>query len=147
MQSAESLKHEKAQAVTVAQRRALLDGLLALHDVPAPESMIESDSPSLVRDFVDVMYCVDVPDLPRTVTFETIVRSSAVRTGASSRRAAARARTGRANRLMKTSIYFEDAEAITAPREAPFRPAARRGTAFRRGHPSAPRSSRKASGS
>ncbi len=47
----ESLKHEKEQAVREARRRALLDGLLALHDVPAPESMIESEVDSALKEF------------------------------------------------------------------------------------------------
>jgi len=47
----ESLKHEKGQAVKDARRRALLDGLLALHDVPAPESMIESEVNSALKEF------------------------------------------------------------------------------------------------
>ena len=37
---AESLKREKEQAVKETRRRAVLDGLLALHDVPAPETMV-----------------------------------------------------------------------------------------------------------
>jgi trigger factor len=47
----ESLKHEKEQAVREARRRALLDGLLALHDVPAPDSMIESEVDSALKEF------------------------------------------------------------------------------------------------
>jgi trigger factor len=47
----ESLKREKEMAVRGARRRALLDGLLALHDVPAPESMIESEVDSALKEF------------------------------------------------------------------------------------------------
>lgn len=47
----ESLKLEKEHAVRGARRRALLDGLLALHDVPAPESMIESEVDSALKEF------------------------------------------------------------------------------------------------
>jgi trigger factor len=47
----ESLKLEKGQAVRDARRRALLDGLLALHDIPAPESMIESEVDSALKEF------------------------------------------------------------------------------------------------
>jgi trigger factor len=48
---ADSLKREKEQAVRETRRRAVLDGLLALHDVPAPETMIESDIDSALKDY------------------------------------------------------------------------------------------------
>src|ERR1039457_5810066 len=46
---AESLKREKEQAVKGARRRAVLDGLLALHEVPAPETMVESEVDSALK--------------------------------------------------------------------------------------------------
>jgi trigger factor len=48
---AESLKREKEQAVKEARRRAVLDGLLALHEVPAPETMVESEVDSALKDY------------------------------------------------------------------------------------------------
>ena len=48
---AESLKREKEQAVKETRRRAVLDGLLALHDVPAPETMVESEIDSALKDY------------------------------------------------------------------------------------------------
>ena len=48
---AESLKREKEQAVSEARRRAVLDGLLALHEVPAPETMVESEVDSALKDY------------------------------------------------------------------------------------------------
>jgi trigger factor len=46
-----SLKHEKEQAVRETRRRAVLDGLLALHEVPAPETMVESEVDSALKDY------------------------------------------------------------------------------------------------
>lgn len=46
-----SLKREKEQAVKETRRRAILDGLLALHDVPAPETMVESEIDSALKDY------------------------------------------------------------------------------------------------
>ncbi|MGZ5431274.1 MAG: trigger factor, partial [Thermoanaerobaculia bacterium] len=48
---AESLLREKEQAVKEARRRAVLDGLLALHEVPAPETMVESEVDSALKDY------------------------------------------------------------------------------------------------
>ena len=48
---AESLRREKEQSVKESRRRAVLDGLLALHDVPAPESMVESEVDSALKDY------------------------------------------------------------------------------------------------
>src|SRR6266545_8350218 len=42
---------------------------------PVGKSMTESDWPSVDRDFVEVMYCVDVPEWSPIVTFEMTVRS------------------------------------------------------------------------
>ncbi len=48
---AESLAREKEQAVRETRRRAVLDGLLALHEVPAPETMVESEVDSALKDY------------------------------------------------------------------------------------------------
>ena len=48
---ADSLRREKEQAVKETRRRAVLDGLLALHDVPAPETMVESEIDSALKDY------------------------------------------------------------------------------------------------
>ena len=48
---AESLTREKEQAVKETRRRAILDGLLALHEVPAPETMVESEVDSALKDY------------------------------------------------------------------------------------------------
>jgi trigger factor len=47
----ESLKREKEQAIHETRRRAVLDGLLALHEVPAPETMVESEVDSALKDY------------------------------------------------------------------------------------------------
>jgi len=47
----ESLKREKEQAVRETRRRAILDGLLALHEVPAPETMVESEVDSALKEY------------------------------------------------------------------------------------------------
>jgi trigger factor len=47
----ESLKAEKEQSILERRRRAVLDGLLTLHDVPAPESMVESEVDSALKEF------------------------------------------------------------------------------------------------
>jgi trigger factor len=48
---AESLKREKEQAMRETRRRAVLDGLLALHEVPAPETMVESEVDSALKEY------------------------------------------------------------------------------------------------
>ena len=48
---ADSLKREKEQAVKETRRRAVLDGLLALHEIPAPETMVESEIDSALKDY------------------------------------------------------------------------------------------------
>jgi len=48
---ADSLTREKEQAVKEARRRAILDGLLALHQVPAPETMVEAEVDSALKDY------------------------------------------------------------------------------------------------
>jgi trigger factor len=48
---AESLKREKEQAIRETRRRAVLDGLLALHEVPAPETMVESEVDSALKEY------------------------------------------------------------------------------------------------
>jgi trigger factor len=47
----ESLKREKEQAIQETRRRAVLDGLLALHVVPAPETMVESEVDSALKEY------------------------------------------------------------------------------------------------
>lgn len=47
----ESLTKDKEMALRETRRRALLDGLLALNDVAAPESMIESEIDSALREY------------------------------------------------------------------------------------------------
>ena len=47
----ESVTKEKEQAVREQRRRAALDGLLALNDVPAPESMVESEIDSALKEY------------------------------------------------------------------------------------------------
>ncbi len=47
----ESLTREREQSVKETRRRSVLDGLLALHDVPAPESMVESEVDSALKDY------------------------------------------------------------------------------------------------
>jgi trigger factor len=47
----ESLKREKEQAIRETRRRAILDGLLALHEVPAPETMVESEVDSALKEY------------------------------------------------------------------------------------------------
>jgi trigger factor len=47
----ESLAKEKDQTVREQRRRAALDGLLALNDVPAPESMVESEIDSALKEY------------------------------------------------------------------------------------------------
>src|SRR6476661_6891892 len=71
---------------------------------PVGKSMIESFWPSLVRDFVGVMYCVEVEDLSPTVTFETTVRSSAAQ-GRAAAKAKSRARFRR--RIMMGPPFWE----------------------------------------
>ena len=48
---AESLKREKEQAMRETRRRAVLDGLLALHEVSAPETMVESEVDSALKEY------------------------------------------------------------------------------------------------
>ena len=48
---AESLTKDKEAALRETRRRALLDGLLALNEVEAPESMIEAEIDSALRDY------------------------------------------------------------------------------------------------
>ncbi|HUM01764.1 MAG TPA: trigger factor [Thermoanaerobaculia bacterium] len=48
---AESLTKDKETALRETRRRALLDGLLALNDVAAPESMTEAEIDSALRDY------------------------------------------------------------------------------------------------
>jgi trigger factor len=47
----ESLTREKEQAVREKKRRAVLDGLLALNDVPAPETMVEAEIDSALKEY------------------------------------------------------------------------------------------------
>ncbi|MFI5180756.1 MAG: trigger factor [Thermoanaerobaculia bacterium] len=47
----ESLTKDKEVALRETRRRALLDGLLALNDVAAPESMVESEIDSALREY------------------------------------------------------------------------------------------------
>lgn len=47
----ESLAKEKEQTVREQRRRAALDGLLALNAVPAPESMVESEIDSALKEY------------------------------------------------------------------------------------------------
>lgn len=47
----ESLTKDKEAALRETRRRALLDGLLALNDVAAPESMVESEIDSALREY------------------------------------------------------------------------------------------------
>jgi len=47
----ESLTKDKETALRETRRRALLDGLLALNDVAAPESMVESEIDSALREY------------------------------------------------------------------------------------------------
>ncbi len=47
----ESLTRDKEAALRETRRRALLDGLLALNDVAAPESMVESEIDSALREY------------------------------------------------------------------------------------------------
>ncbi len=48
---AESVARDKEQALREQKRRAALDGLLALNEVPAPESMVESEIDSALREY------------------------------------------------------------------------------------------------
>ncbi len=48
---AESVTKEKEAALKETRRRAVLDGLLALNDVPAPESMVASEIDSSLREY------------------------------------------------------------------------------------------------
>ena len=48
---AESLKREKEQAMRETRRRAVLDGLLALHEASAPETMVESEVDSALKEY------------------------------------------------------------------------------------------------
>ncbi len=48
---AESVTREKEQTVREQRRRAALDGLLALNEVPAPESMVESEIDSALKEY------------------------------------------------------------------------------------------------
>ncbi len=47
----ESVTKEKDQTVREQRRRAALDGLLALNEVPAPESMVESEIDSALKEY------------------------------------------------------------------------------------------------
>ena len=47
----ESVTAEKEQAAREQRRRAALDGLLALNEVPAPESMVESEIDSALKEY------------------------------------------------------------------------------------------------
>jgi len=47
----DSLAKEMGQAVREQRRRAALDGLLALNEVPAPESMVESEIDSALKEY------------------------------------------------------------------------------------------------
>jgi trigger factor len=47
----ESVTREKEQTVREQRRRAALDGLLALNEVPAPESMVESEIDSALKEY------------------------------------------------------------------------------------------------
>jgi trigger factor len=47
----ESVSREKEQTVREQRRRAALDGLLALNEVPAPESMVESEIDSALKEY------------------------------------------------------------------------------------------------
>ena len=47
----ESVAKEKEQTVREQRRRAALDGLLALNEVPAPESMVESEIDSALKEY------------------------------------------------------------------------------------------------
>lgn len=47
----ESLTREKEQAAREKKRRAVLDGLLALNDVEAPESMVEAEIDSSLKEY------------------------------------------------------------------------------------------------
>jgi trigger factor len=47
----ESLAREKEKGVQETRRRAVLDGLLLLNEVPAPESMVESEVDSALKDY------------------------------------------------------------------------------------------------
>src|SRR5512140_606371 len=46
-----AMLREKEQAVREQRRRAALDGLLALNEVPAPESMVESEIDSALKEY------------------------------------------------------------------------------------------------
>ncbi|HVO51198.1 MAG TPA: trigger factor [Thermoanaerobaculia bacterium] len=52
---AESVVKEKEQAVREQKRRAALDGLLALNEVAAPESMVESEVDSALKEYARQM--------------------------------------------------------------------------------------------
>ena len=52
---AESVVREKEQAVREQKRRAALDGLLALNEVAAPESMVESEIDSALKEYARQM--------------------------------------------------------------------------------------------
>ncbi len=47
----ESVTHEKEQTLKEQKRRAALDGLLALNEVAAPESMVESEVDSALKEY------------------------------------------------------------------------------------------------
>lgn len=47
----ESVRRDKETALREKRRRAVLDGLLALHDVEAPESMVAAEVDSSLRDY------------------------------------------------------------------------------------------------
>jgi len=51
----ESVEREKAEALKEKRRRALLDGLLALNEVEAPESMVESEVDSALKEYARFM--------------------------------------------------------------------------------------------
>src|SRR6266540_7284622 len=81
---------------------------------PVGKSMIESDWPSVDRDFVEVMYCVDVPEWSPIVTFETTVRSWAA--SGSAKAARRRATVRRPTRIIGQTSRFR-----TIPRVSPRR--------------------------
>src|SRR6476646_6671943 len=82
---------------------------------PVGKSMIESFWPSLVRDFVGVMYCVEVEDLSPTVTFETTVRSSAASRGARPAKSARASARARLRRCVMDRISFSGSVSRVSP--------------------------------
>src|SRR5213593_691386 len=83
---------------------------------PVGKSMIESALPSVDRDFVDVMYCVEVPERSPIVTFETTVRSSAA-SGSARAAATANASMGRPGRIIGKPPFFEERRAYHRARD------------------------------